>query len=217
MTTRRTVLAFGLSGLLMLAAASPMAAAAEPDGRALLKAFLQRSALQGEFVQVNQDRDGRITAETSGRFSFLRPGGFEWITTKPYRQTIVSNGERLWLYDEDLNEVTVAAAADMLGQTPAALLLGGDYSLEDAWTLAPAPDVDGHAAVDASPKEESSFARIRFIFDRRTGEPVQMAVTDAFANRMLISFRALSDEPKPASAYDFVVPKGAEVVENLPR
>lgn len=216
MTTRRTLLFFGLAaGLPLLAAASPSAESA--DGRALLQSFLKLPALQGEFVQVSLDRAGRKTGEAFGTFSFLRPGGFEWRTLKPFRQSIVSNGKRLWLYDEDLMEVTVSDAADMLGQTPAALLLGGGYSLESEWKLVAAGAVEGFAAVDAVPKKESSFSRIRFIFDRKTGDPAEMDVTDSFANRMTISFKRLSHEPKSAESYDFVVPKGVDVIENSAR
>ena len=115
---RRTLLLAALGSLL-----PGVSLAAE--GSAVLEKFLaQVSGAEGAFRQETRDRTGKITNAAEGTFAFLRPGAFDWLYEKPWRQRIVSDGKTIWVYDEDLMQVTVKPAGDALAQTPAALLFG---------------------------------------------------------------------------------------------
>lgn len=106
---------FVLMGAALCAGAfSPLGVCAEAvktvsvDGSAQLEAFLSHvSAAEGAFRQRVVDRSGKLVNEAEGIFAFRRPGAFLWNYEKPWKQQVVSDGQTLWLYDEDLMQVTV--------------------------------------------------------------------------------------------------------------
>ena len=113
---------------------------------------------RADFTQVvtSPPKDGQVarTKTSSGTFEFQRPGRFKFVYKKPFEQTIVADGQTLWLYDTDLNQVTQRAQSQALGSTPAALLASApDLSaLKADFTLEAAPDQDGLQWVLARPK-----------------------------------------------------------------
>src|SRR3972149_381849 len=93
------------------------------SGLDALHSFIAATAsAQGEFEQKVYDRKHKLTQEASGTLAFLRPGRFRWTYAKPYAQLIVGDGAKVWVYDEDLNQVTVRRLDRALGSSPAALL-----------------------------------------------------------------------------------------------
>src|SRR5512141_2444949 len=105
------------------------------SGLDALHSFIASTAsAQGEFVQKVYDRKHKLTQEASGTLAFLRPGRFRWTYAKPYAQLIVGDGAKVWVYDEDLNQVTVRQLDRALGSTPAALL-AGSKEIERAFML----------------------------------------------------------------------------------
>ena len=112
--------------LRLLAAALLFAAGTvQADSLAQLKQFMDgtRSA-RGSFFQQVFSKSGRKPQQASGTFAFSRPGKFRWTYDKPYYQLLVGDGEKLWVHDRDLNQVTVKTLGDALASTPAALLAG---------------------------------------------------------------------------------------------
>ena len=111
---------FVLMGAALCACAfSPLGVSAEAvktvsvDGSAQLEAFLSHvSAAEGAFRQRVVDRSGKLVNEAEGIFAFRRPGAFLWNYEKPWKQQVVSDGQTLWLYDEDLMQVTVKKVSD---------------------------------------------------------------------------------------------------------
>ncbi|HEY4748533.1 MAG TPA: outer membrane lipoprotein chaperone LolA, partial [Steroidobacteraceae bacterium] len=97
---------------------------------------------RGNFDQQVRDRAGTLVQESKGSFVFLRPGRFRWVYSKPVDQLIVGDGERVWIYDRDLNQVTVRKMSKALGSTPAALLAGSS-DIEAAFELSDAGERDG--------------------------------------------------------------------------
>jgi hypothetical protein len=97
---------------------------------------------RAEFEQKVTDRERRLVQESRGTFAFQRPGRFRWTTARPYEQVIVGDGERVWIHDPDLNQVTVRRMAQALGSTPAALLAGA-ADVERAFTFAEAGRATG--------------------------------------------------------------------------
>src|SRR5471030_1845252 len=100
------------------------------------------ASAQGEFEQKVYDGKHKLTQQSSGTLAFQRPGRFRWTYAKPYAQLIVGDGEKVWVYDEDLNQVTVRRLDRALGSTPAALLAGSN-EIERAFTLSDKGQKDG--------------------------------------------------------------------------
>jgi len=166
---------------------------------------------RADFEQKVFDRERKLVQESKGSFSFLRPGRFRWIYAQPYPQLIVGDGRRVWIYDEDLNQVTVRAMEKALGSTPAALLAGA-ADVERAFELADAGSRDGLEWLEAKPRErEAGFERIRL--GMGTLGVQAMELTDHFGQTTVLRFSNVVRNPQldPAS-FRFVPPKGADVL-----
>jgi outer membrane lipoprotein carrier protein len=176
------------------------------------RAFLRTTqTARADFEQKVYDRERRLVQESKGSFAFLRPGRFRWSTAQPYPQLIVGDGERVWIYDEDLNQVTVRTMSRALGSTPAALIAGA-ADVERAFELSDAGSGDGLEWLEAKPREkEAGFERIRL---GMSAAGVQaMELTDHFGQTTLLRFTGIVRNPKidPAQ-FRFVPPKGADVL-----
>ena len=196
-----------LLALLMLPAGGAIASG--PDA---LRNFIAATAsAQGEFQQKVFDRKHKLTQEASGSMAFLRPGKFRWTYAKPYAQLIVGDGEKVWVYDEDLNQVSVRRLDRALGSTPAALL-AGSKDFERAFKLSDKGEKDGLEWVEAVPREkESNFEMIRMGFGFSGLEIMELA--DSFGQTTVLKFTALRRNPKlNAALFTFVPPKGADVI-----
>lgn len=196
----------------LAAAASLPLSAAEPsrDGRALLDAFLARvSAAEGAFRQETRDRLGKLVSSAEGRFAFMRPKSFSWSYESPWKQRVVSDGVTLWLYDEDLAQVTVKRADDALAATPAAVLFG-EGRLGDGWKIESVED-----AVKLTPSEPlAGFESVSILFDR-SGNPEQMLLADSFGQKTLIAFENFAPKTSiDASRFVFEIPEGADVLRD---
>ena len=166
-------------------------------------------AARGEFTQTVIARAGRKPQQSSGSFAFLRPGKFRWAYEKPYAQLLVSDGEKFWSYDQDLNQVTVKKIGQALGATPAALLAG--EALDKNFVLKDAGVSDGIEFVEATPKaQDATFERVRI--GLVGNQPRAMEIHDNFGQITLLRFTHFSSNPDlPASMFHFVPPKGADV------
>lgn len=177
-----------------------------------LKQFLaQNKSAKSRFSQTVVARNGKTTQKASGTFVFQRPGKFRFVYEQPYSQVIVGDGQKLWTWDKELNQVTVKPMTQALGATPAALLTG-DGQLERNFVLKDAGESDGLAWVDATPKQQDAgFERVRIGFSG--GGLRSMEVRDNFGQTTLIQFANFESNPKldPAE-FRFVPPKGADVV-----
>ncbi|MEW6590484.1 MAG: outer membrane lipoprotein chaperone LolA [Pseudomonadota bacterium] len=198
-----------LSILLVLLALN---GAAHAGGIDRLKAFIAGArTAEADFSQTVADRAGRVSQQASGKMAFARPGKFRWDYSAPYEQVIVSDGAKLWLYDKDLDQVTVKPLADAIAGTPAALL-AGDNAIEKYFTLKDAPDADGLEWLEATPKnKDTTFERIRMGF--KGDALVQMDLFDFFGQRTTLKLARLVRNPAiPAARFQFTPPKGADVI-----
>jgi outer membrane lipoprotein carrier protein len=196
----------------LTAAALGLIGVARAGGIDRLNEFMNATlAATGEFEQRIYDHDRRLVQESQGTLAFLRPGKFRWTYAKPYPQLIVGDGARVWIYDEDLSQVTVRKLDQALGATPAALLAGANDALK-AFTLKDEGTKDGREWVEAVPRDkESSFERIRMGFGASGLE--RMLLTDVFGQTTELSFRALQRNPRIDPAlFRFTPPKGADVI-----
>jgi outer membrane lipoprotein carrier protein len=168
---------------------------------------------RANFSQTVSAPDGLKKKTSSGRFEFARPDRFRFSYSKPFEQQIVADGHKVWLYDQDLNQVTVRAMSQALGATPASLLAGG--AMDTDFELINAPAKDGLDWVQATPrqKEGATVQTLRIGFRGKTLAALE--ILDAFGQRSLLQFSAVEINPKLADeAFRFVPPKGADVIES---
>lgn len=177
-----------------------------------LKAFISevRSA-RTEFTQTVADASGKKIQDSKGTFQFARPGKFRWIYEKPYEQLIVGDGEKVWVYDKDLDQVTVKNLGAALGNSPAALLAGSN-NVDEAYAFRTLPGTSGLEWVEAVPKDpESSFEKMRVGFRKSALEVMQLH--DRLGQVTTIRFAKLERNPKLApDVFKFTPPAGADVV-----
>jgi outer membrane lipoprotein carrier protein len=201
-----TLTAATIGGLAAHAAAADSAAADQ------LRGFLaETKSARGEFSQ--RVSAGKKTTASSGRFEFERPGRFRWTYVKPYEQTIVADGQKLYIHDLDLNQVTVKKMVSALPASPASILFGtGD--LERDFEVRDDGARDGIAWVVATPRaKESQFESVRI--GMKNSAPAAMRIVDSFGQTTELSFTNFERNPKlDPSLFRFVPPKGADVLED---
>lgn len=179
-----------------------------------LRAFFEQvKGARGHFQQSVVGASGQSAGKVrnaSGSFAFQRPGKLRWEYEKPYRQLLVANGETLWVYDEDLAQVTVKRAGGVLGMTPAALLAG--QNLDKHFTLVDAGQEDGLLLVDALPvNKEGAFERVRIAFEG--GLPRRMEIRDNFGQTTILLFTRFETVVRlDAGLFRFQPPAGIDII-----
>jgi outer membrane lipoprotein carrier protein len=209
-TLNKTLGALLATGLLAVAGAAHASALEQ------FKTFVSSTkAARGEFVQVQVKKasSSKPSQPASGTFIFARPGKFIWTYVKPYEQLLQADGEQLYIYDKDLNQVTVKKLGDALGSSPAAILFGSN-DLEKNFTLSEAGARDGLEWLNATPKaKDTAFEQISI--GLRNGTPEAMELRDSFGQTSILSFKKFEKNPSLAAAqFKFVMPKGADVFNN---
>jgi outer membrane lipoprotein carrier protein len=157
------------------------------------------------------DKNLKMLQQATGTMQFSRPGKFRWEYEKPYEQTIVGDGSRLWIYDKDLNQVTVRKLDSALGASPAALLAGSN-EIEQNYTLANLGNQEGLDWLEAVPKtRDTAFERIRLGFSKSGLQAMELR--DQFGQVTVIRFADLERNPKLSpGTFTFTPPKGADVI-----
>jgi outer membrane lipoprotein carrier protein len=197
----------------LVVAAGLSARAQAEDAAAQVDAYLAKlTTFEAGFAQTVRDRDGRIIEHATGTFSLSRPDRFRWDYRSPYEQTIVADGKRLWLYDRDLEQVTVRPLESGLGATPA-LLLSGASKVADAFaSIGIEPDARWKW-YRLQPKEPSAdFERVSLAFDDR-GRLAGMELQDKLGQVTAIDFSDVQVNAKlDGKLFEFTPPKGADVI-----
>lgn len=178
----------------------------------MLKGLLQQTTSgKARFAQIVVDKNLKELQKATGTMQFVRPGRFRWEYDKPYEQTIVGDGARLWIYDKDLNQVTVRKLDKALGGSPAALLAGSN-EIEKVYTLTNLGPQEGLDWLEAVPKsKDNTFERIRLGFSQTGLEAMELR--DQFAQTTVIKFAGVERNPKIApEVFRFTPPKGADVI-----
>src|SRR5512139_696759 len=177
----------------LLAAASALAQS--NDAVASVDTYLASvRTLSANFSQTVRSRDGDVVDRASGTLSLSRPDRFRWDYQKPYVQTIVADGKRLWLYDSDLEQVTVRALEQGLGSTPA-MLLSGAGRVGDAFASAGVQKQGDWTWCRLRPKQDGSdFEQVSLALDAR-GELAAMELRDKLGQRTVIEFGGVRRNP----------------------
>jgi outer membrane lipoprotein carrier protein len=177
-----------------------------------LKALLRdTTTARAHFAQIVFDKDRKVLQQVTGRMAFERPGRFRWEYDKPYEQVIVGDGARLWIYDRDLNQVTVRKLEGALGASPAALLAGNN-EIEQGYTLSTVGSEQGLDWLEAMPKNQDTvFERIRLGFSKAGLEAMELR--DQFGQVTVIKFSAMERNGIVSPAlFRFTPPEGADVI-----
>lgn len=178
----------------------------------MLKGYLQQtSSGRARFAQIVVDKNLKELQKATGTMQFVRPGRFRWEYDKPYEQTIVGDGAKLWIYDKDLNQVTVRKLDKALGGSPAALLAGSN-EIEKIYVLTNIGVQEGLDWLEAVPKsKDNTFERIRLGFGKSGLEAMELR--DQFAQTTVIKFANVERNPQISpEVFKFAPPKGADVI-----
>ena len=199
------------------------------NGLESLENFVKTAASgRAEFTQVvtAPAKEGQTarTKTSSGTFEFSRPNRFRFLYKKPFEQSIVADGQTLWLYDLDLNQVTARKQAAVLGTTPAALIAAAPdlRALQADFNLTAAPPQDGLEWVLATPKaKDGQLQTVRVGFQAvdqtasqgKAGDLAALEIVDSFGQRSVMRFSKFETNPSlPKNTFQFTTPKGADLI-----
>lgn len=194
--------------------------AAHASGLDSLEKFVQTAKTgRAEFTQVvtSPAREGQSarTKKSSGTFEFARPDRFRFNYRKPFEQTIVADGQTLWLYDADLRQVTQRKQAQVLGSTPAALIASAPdlATLRRDFELQAAGEKDGVQWVQATPRnKEGQLHGMRVGF--RGDQLAALEILDSFGQRSMLTFSKMEvNAPVGPEVFNFKPPQNADVVK----
>ncbi len=219
---RRALLGWG-GGLVLAVAAWAWAMPAQADSVDVLAQFMKQTRSgRADFTQVvtSPSRAGQAprVKTSSGRFEFQRPGKFRFDYRKPFVQTLVADGQTLWLHDVDLNQVTARAQSQVLGSTPAALLTAASdlQGLKNDFKFSPEPDQGGLQWVRATPQSPDGQIRAVMVGLRASASGPELAVLDvqdSLGQRSVLTFSGFELNPVlPANTFVFKAPAGADVI-----
>lgn len=176
---------------------------------ALKKFNADADGLSGSFSQTVKNK--KKTQTSGGTFQIMRPGLFRWEYSKPYKQTIVGDGQHIWLYDVDLKQVTKSDQSQAIGDSPASIL-SDKNALDSSYSLKEDGSGDGIDYVLATPKKNNAgyqFIRIGFNGDTLAA----MELKDGFGNQTSIKFSNVNTHPNLSRGnFKFVPPKGVDVL-----
>lgn len=180
-------------------------------GEIYLENFLAKTkTLEATFQQTLRSHDGEIIQQTEGKFYLNRPGRFRWDYKSPYEQIIVSDGERIWIYDVDLRQVTVQKQTKGLPTTPMALL-EDSFKLHQSFNISPLDKQNGVYRLKlVSKTKESDFGEIVVGLDAKGLRFMQLH--DQFEQVTDIVFSDILTNTKLAKEiFEFIPPEGVDV------
>jgi outer membrane lipoprotein carrier protein len=185
---------------------------AEDSATTQLNDFVQKvMTYQAKFKQSVINPQGQVIEEATGTFVLERPGKFRWDYVEPFPQQIVADGQRIWFYDVDLEQVTVKSQQEALADTPATLL-SGQALPEDKYSLTEIETDDGFNWIQLIPKnQESNYQTITLAFDNAGLR--QMLMKDSFDQRTRLVFsQAVENADLDKDTFVFQAPEGVDVV-----
>lgn len=176
------------------------------------ESFVQNvPAARGTFKQFTVSDQGQTARAQTGTYAFDRPGKFRWDTTEPFPQQVASDGQTLYQYDPDLQQLTVRALDQSIGSSPAAILFG-QGQLRQAFEISTLPDADGMRWLRAVPRQPDA-GLTQLDIGMREGRPVRLVLVDGFGQTTrveLLTLRAQSEFSEGEFRID--PPPGADVI-----
>ena len=196
----------GLVLMGMLPASASAASAIEQ-----LQAFHRNvDSLQATFSQVLIDARGETLQRSGGEVWLQRPQRFRWEYREPYPQVVVGDGRQVWIYDTELEQVTVKPVDQTVSSAPM-LVLSGRRSLEEDFAIRELGRRGELDWVELTPKrEEGDFQRVRIGFGETLRE---MELEDSFGQLSRIAFDDVKINPElDAERFRLQIPDNVDVV-----
>lgn len=192
---------------------SSVAVRAETPEQALARFVDGVQTLQAGFIQTQTDEDGETLGSSAGTMALARPGKFRWEYQTPTPQLIVTDGSKLWLYDRDLQQVTIRPAVEALQGTPAALL-SQKQTLTETFLLTDDGEDQGVRKLRLTPKaKDGDFQSVDLWL--KSGTPVRMLFRDQLGGATDIRFSAIRSNARvDAAQFRFLPPKGVEIIDS---
>ncbi len=179
----------------------------------LMDFFTNVKSMQAEFTQTVAAQGFAGKEISMGVFRLQRPGKFRWDYSQPYEQHIIADGDRLWVYDVDMDQVIVKPLNQVLGQTPA-VLLSGSASLADRFDIqvVPGKEEQGLNWVQLRPKDtESSYEKLLLGFSRENIKAMELV--DNFGQVTSLQFTNVQRNPDiDPKVFQFEAPPGVDVI-----
>lgn len=202
--------------LAVLSVALPLQASAAPDSAAvkrLTELLNQAQTLTGRFSQLTLDGSGVNLQESTGEMALKRPGQFRWHTDAPMEQLLVSDGKQVWLYDPDLEQVTIQQLDQRLTHTPALLLSGDVSKISENFDISH-QETSGVVDFVLKPKaRDTLFDNLRLSF--RNGVINDMQLIDSVGQRTNILFSGVRvNPPLEQKLFSFQPPPGTDVIHD---
>ena len=171
----------------------------------------QVQSASGVFSQRTQDAQGQARPAQTGEFAFKRPGKFKWSVLQPYEQLVLSDGQQLYQYDPDLNQLTQRGVDQAIGASPAAILFGSGQ-LEESFDLADRADEGDLRWLRATPKaKDAGFAYVDIAFKNTL--PVRLILLDTFDQKTIIDLTEVQTALRLSDdVFRFTAPEGVDVV-----
>lgn len=199
--------------LLPILAFSSLSAHADAQDVSRLSQLLEKSkTITANFSQLTLDGSGTRLQETKGEMSVQRPGLFYWHTEAPQEQTMISDGQKVTLWDPDLEQATIKKLDQRLTQTPALLLSGDVSKISESFDISSKQAGEVMEFILKPKTKDTLFDSLNLSF--RNGMINNMRLVDSVGQRTDILFSGVkANEPIPASKFKFVIPKGADVIQ----
>lgn len=211
---KKQVMTFVATAVIALSGitASNISIAADADARQRLNTFFTSvSSIKGNFSQQVFSKKGKVIQNSTGDISMLRPGKFRWVYKTPDAQTIVSNGKNIWVYDEDLEQVTIKPMSQALSSAPIAILTrkqkpDAQFKVENL--------ANKSAGLDwfkLTPHRKSKDFKYFEIGMDRNGMR-QMVMHDQLGQKTVLKLNARTNVPISGSTFFFKIPAGVDVI-----
>jgi outer membrane lipoprotein carrier protein len=189
-----------------LSAFTTMANAADVD--VLAEKLVQLSTFSGDFRQTLIDDQGEVLQESTGVFFLERPGYFHWETIAPFPQLLVSNLTNIWLYDPDLEQVTVRPYDESVSQTPALLLSGDVSKMSASYDVVQTAD---HQFSLTPKNQQELFTQLMVEFAE--SQLVSMSLQDSLGQTTTFTFlNGAYNQAIPSELFQFIPPEGTDVI-----
>lgn len=188
------------------------------DNTSQLSGFLNdMNTMRANFTQTIYDNYGKPVQKSTGQMALSRPGKFRWVVSNPMPQTIIANGERLWVYDPDLQQVTIRSLKTEAGEAPALLLSHQSASLDKDYDISTLPNEKPlQWFLLKSKKKDAMFASVKMGF--ASHQLQEMILQDQIGHDTRVQFTKVETNVSlPATLFVFKTPAGTDVIDETKR
>ena len=191
----------------------PLQSMAEEETGHIRKFLQGLETLQVNFRQTLHNEQGEKLETSNGVLYLQRPGKFHWSYEDPYKQQIITNSETLWIYDEDLEQVTIRDVSESMEQTPASIIVGGE-NIEDYFVMIDMGKIEGFDWVELTPRDiEAQYSCIRFGFDQ--DNLGMMVIYDNLGQVTRIDFSGhVRNKQLDTTLFSFETPADVDVIDD---